>query len=113
MEISARRPVGWVPQAYGGKQCCLLFRLETAEDQVADLGRGSFFREPGAAHVVYWSSSTHLPPASADTSGAQANPAEFESVPLDERASLVRETKRSGFERRRAPTLQDFPKEWL
>jgi hypothetical protein len=34
-------------------------------------------------------------------------------VPLDERASLVRESKRKGLARHQAPTLHDFPQEWL
>lgn len=46
-------------------------------------------------------------------SKTQNNPAEFKDVALDFRPTLVREAKRKGFERRAAPSIKDFPQEWL
>ncbi|PWN86624.1 hypothetical protein FA10DRAFT_270177 [Acaromyces ingoldii] len=44
---------------------------------------------------------------------ASSNSAEFKDVAIDFRPTLVREAKRKGFERRAAPSIKDFPQEWL
>jgi hypothetical protein len=37
----------------------------------------------------------------------------MKDVPLDLRHITVREAKRSGFDRRKAPSIRDFPQAWL
>lgn len=43
----------------------------------------------------------------------QTNPEAMANVPLDLRSARVRETKRIAFARKQAPSLADFPAEWL
>ncbi len=37
----------------------------------------------------------------------------FDELPIDTRHELAKEAKRRGFARKNAPTIKDFPKEWL
>lgn len=46
-------------------------------------------------------------------SHCQTQAEQVADVPLDLRALRIREAKRTGFDRRRAPSIRDFPQEWL
>lgn len=43
----------------------------------------------------------------------KSEPEKMKDVPLDFRHITVREAKRNGFARRKAPSIQDFPETWL
>lgn len=44
---------------------------------------------------------------------SQSEPEKMKDVPVDFRHITVREAKRNGFARRKAPSIQDFPESWL
>lgn len=66
-------------------------------------------RMPSEQENMLWCSDT------LDKLIAEANTPspELDEIPLDPRPELARQAKRRSYERTDAPTIKDFPKEWL